>query len=321
MNQELSTINLLCVGDVILDLFLNIEHDTEFAHFDKTSNMISFLSGSKILADKIKYVPGGNANNVSVGTKRLGIESTIIVETGSDEFAEILIKYLKKENVNISHLLQNPNSTATFSLNLFYGAERIIFIHHVKREHNIDLATVVPQNIFLTSMGQTWQPIYEKILDLKIKNNAKLFFNPGSQQLDDGVKTFQNVLNRTDIIFVNKEEAEKITLGKVINSNINDLLKNVQKSGPKNVCITDGKNGSYFLDEKGNFYSQVALEGEIVNKTGAGDAFTSGFLSAYLKGKDIKTAMHWGALNSKSVMSHVGAQTGLLKLAEIETQN
>ena len=320
-NQQTLTeqIELLCVGDVTLDIFLHIEKESEFVKFDASSNLLSFLSGSKIMADKVSYLPGGNANNVAVGTKRLGINSEIIAETGSDEFSDILIHHLKNANVNISHLYQNPSASATFSVNLFYINEKIIFIHHVIREHNLDLENLNPKNIFLTSVGENWESLYQKTLSLKKTTNAKLFFNPGSHQLIKGAESFKDVLTLTDILFVNKEEAEKILFDKINNSQINDLLNGIKKTGVKNVCITDGARGAYFLDEKDNFYSQDAISSKIINKTGAGDAFTSGFLGAYLKSNDIKTCLKWGSLNSKSVMEKVGAQTGLLQLEQMES--
>lgn len=322
-NKSLNTkkIELLCVGDVILDIFLHIENESAFVKFDASSNMLSFLSGSKIMTNKVSYLPGGNANNIAVGTKRLGINSEILAETGSDEFSEIIANYLKNENIDISHLYQNPNASATFSVNLFYVNEKIIFIYHIKREHLFNLENLNPKNIFLTSVGETWENLYKNILSLKQKTNAKLFFNPGSHQLEKGVTSFKYIISFTDIIFINKEEAEKILFDKIAKSKIDDLLNGIKKIGAKNVCITDGARGAYFLDKNGNFYHQAATQGEIINKTGAGDAFTSGFLSAYLKSKDIKTCLKWGNLNSKSVMEKVGAQTGLLRIEQMELKN
>lgn len=309
---------LLCVGDLILDLFLHIEKESDCATFDKTSNLISFLAGAKIMTDKVNFLPGGNANNVSVGCSRLGIKTAIMAETGNDEFSEILSKNLKKEKVNTKLILQT-NSSATFSVNLFYINEKIVFIHHVKRNHDISFKNVNFKNIFLTSVGEIWEPFYEKVLSFTKTNKANLFFNPGSHQLEKGISSFRNILPFVKIIFINKEEAEKIVFGDFKNTDIKILLPEIKKMGPENVCITDGANGAYFLDSNFVFYySNVLKIDNIINKTGAGDAFTAGFLSAYLKSEGIKTCLNWGSLNSKAVMEKIGAQTGLLKLKDLE---
>ena len=82
--------------------------------------------------------------------------------------------------------------------------------------------------------------------------------------------------------------------------------------GARSVVITDGKNGSSAIDEKGKIYSFGVLPANVVQKTGAGDAYTSGFLAAYTQGKDIEGAMRWGAANAASVIQEIGAQKGLL---------
>jgi sugar/nucleoside kinase (ribokinase family) len=47
-------------------------------------------------------------------------------------------------------------------------------------------------------------------------------------------------------------------------------------------------------------------------RTGAGDAFTSTFVAALIKGSNIEGALQWAPINSMSVVQYVGAQEGLL---------
>ncbi|MBI2034767.1 MAG: hypothetical protein HYT11_03500, partial [Candidatus Levybacteria bacterium] len=86
----------------------------------------------------------------------------------------------------------------------------------------------------------------------------------------------------------------------------------------KIVVITDGKDGSFAIDKNGKMYACPITEAEVVEKTGAGDAYASGFLSGTLAGHDIKTCMQWGTVNSASVIGKVGAEPGLLTREEIE---
>lgn len=58
---------------------------------------------------------------------------------------------------------------------------------------------------------------------------------------------------------------------------------------------------------------------EPVDRTGAGDSFSSTFTSAIILGYDIKTALAWGPINSMSVVQYIGAQKGLLTREQIET--
>jgi len=96
------------------------------------------------------------------------------------------------------------------------------------------------------------------------------------------------------------------------------ILKSFKSLGPKNVVITDGTNGSYALDSDSNFFHQEIVASETVETTGAGDAYAAAFFAAFISNKPIQECMRWGALNSSSVIEHIGAQEGLLTLEEME---
>jgi sugar/nucleoside kinase (ribokinase family) len=51
----------------------------------------------------------------------------------------------------------------------------------------------------------------------------------------------------------------------------------------------------------------------VVDRTGAGDAFGSGFLSQWAQGKSLKDAVIFASANSTSVVSQVGAKAGILQ--------
>ena len=133
-----------------------------------------------------------------------------------------------------------------------------------------------------------------------------------------------DILERTDYLFVNKEEAEEILYGKEVNlgSNgtkaIEKLLYGLKSLGAKNVIITDSNKGSYLCDAENNAYSIGTVSSNIVEKTGAGDAYTAGFLAAILNGVSSKEAMIWGSVNAASVIQKVGAEEGLLTKQELE---
>jgi len=95
-----------------------------------------------------------------------------------------------------------------------------------------------------------------------------------------------------------------------------ELLLAVGKLGPKIVVITDGNNGSYVGDGK-LFVRAGVLPVDAYERTGAGDAFGSGALSAIIKGKSFEEALTWGTVNSASVIGYMGAQRGLLRTEEI----
>ena len=100
-------------------------------------------------------------------------------------------------------------------------------------------------------------------------------------------------------------------------NHIPELLEHLRELGPKIVVITDGQKGSYAYDGAKKYYLNI-FDAPIVERTGCGDAFGSGFTAALAYGGDVKEAMRWGNVNASGVIQYVGAQKGLYTREEIE---
>jgi sugar/nucleoside kinase (ribokinase family) len=155
-------------------------------------------------------------------------------------------------------------------------------------------------------------------LEFKKTHDVKLAFNPGTIQLEKRGKLFMDALEKTDYLFVNKQEAQEILYGKeltLIKENDNQmkkLLYGLKGLGAKNIIVTDGDNGSFVQTENNEFFNLGIMTTEVVEKTGAGDAYTAGFLAALLNGQPVGEAMRWGTLDAASVVQRIGAEEGLL---------
>jgi len=101
------------------------------------------------------------------------------------------------------------------------------------------------------------------------------------------------------------------------NVNMKDLLTGIRNIGPKVAIITNGPDGTYASDG-GRFVHMPIVDAPVVERTGAGDAFGSGFLGAYMAGKSLDEGLKWGTVNSASVLGYVGPQAGLLNKEQIE---
>ena len=301
--------DVVCVGNAKIDTFLTLHDATANLRFLKETNELCIKFGEKITVDKAEIMLGGNAANVAVGVSRLGLKTALVAEIGVDEFAQKIINTLSIENVDTSSVLQTEGQQSSFSTIINFKKERTIFSEHVKRNHDFRFENISARWVYLTSLGDEWRNAYDDTLNFVNGNKCCLAFNPGTLQIEQGLGNIENVMSVTQVLFVNREEAEKILN---TNSVIEELLRNLQKLGPKIVVITDGENGSFAIDEKGNVYKKGVVKTEVIEKTGAGDAYSSGFLSALINNKSITDAMNLGARNSASVIGKVGAQAGLL---------
>jgi ribokinase len=310
--------DVVCIGNAKIDTFLTLHEANEHLRLIKESNELAIKFGEKIEIEKAELLLGGNAANVSVGTSRLGLNTALITEIGKDEFAQRIISNLKSENVNVLNILQTEGQQSSFSTIINYKGERTIFSEHVEREHNFNFENIETKWVYLTSLGKKWQNAYDKTINFVKKTGANLAFNPGTLQISEGKESISLALLAAKLLFVNKEEAEEL-LGLLHGQkNIEELIVELQKLGPQIVVITDGKNGSFAIDGKGNISKENIIDVDVVEKTGAGDAYSSGFLSALINNASIKDSMKWGTKNATSVILKIGAQSGLLRKSDFE---
>lgn len=306
--------DVLCVGSATVDLFLVIDPQNPHFRFSETTNEMSVHLGDKIVFENAQFEIGGNACNVSVGLKKLGVNSSLMAEVGDDEFSQKITSGLQEAGVDTS-LLKKKEGQSCFSVILNYQGDRVIFTENTQKEHDFSFDNISSKWIYLTSLGGNWENIYQKVSDFVKNTGAKLVLNPGASQIDKGPSSFSYILPQTEVLIVNKEEAEEIVGSQ---SDVQNLLTELKKLGPKIVVITDGENGSYVLSENGENLSHESSKSPSLSKTGAGDAYSSGFLAALVLGKNLQDAMDWGTKNAGSVVGKIGAQRGLLTREEIE---
>jgi sugar/nucleoside kinase (ribokinase family) len=167
-----------------------------------------------------------------------------------------------------------------------------------------------------TSIPEEWEDAYKKVLNYAKEKSVPIAFSPGTRQIEDKNETTIEVVKNSKYYFSNREEAAKI-LG-IDKEDIKKLLQDLKALGPDAVSITDGPKGAYAIDNSGTCFYIEPSPNEGKEKTGAGDAYATGFLAAMLSGQNVQTAMKWGCLNSGGVMQHVGAQNGLLTKKQLE---
>lgn len=308
--------NVLVVGSSVVDLFLEIE---DKSHIETNGENISLKLGDKIPVNIKKLTLGGDGANISVGLKRLSVNTTFFTFLGKDLFSREMEETIKKENVEL--IAEREGEKSSLSMILDFDTDRIIFSHRELRDHNFCYKEEkLPDFIYLASIGERWENAYEKVLSFAKNNNIPVGFTPGSPQLKQNSNNLINALKSSKIVFLNREEAEKILRFQNISysNDIKDILLKAKTLGMEILSITDGTDGSYISDNNGNFYFIKSFGENAVERTGAGDAYTSGFLSHYLLGYEIPEGMRRGCFNAHSVVLKTGAQDGLLTKDEME---
>lgn len=313
----MDNLDLLSIGDASIDVFMTPMESETLCQIDTKECFIAFSYGDKIPVKNLEFSVGGNAANNAVGTTRLGVKTGIVLTLGDDNVGNLIVERLRQEEVDMTFAIQQPSTSSNYSTVINYSGERTIFTYHAPRSYEFPVQLPVTSWVYLTSMGESFKAFYNHFVDWLKKNpTIKLAFNPGSWQLRAGVKGIGDVLSLTYLLFVNREEAEKLSGFGDSQGKEKELLLAVSKLGPKLVVVTDGANGSFITDGT-KFVKAGVLPVDAYERTGAGDAFGSGALSALIKGKSLEEALIWGTLNSASVIGYVGPQRGLIKEIEM----
>ncbi|PIR42419.1 hypothetical protein CO058_02455 [candidate division WWE3 bacterium CG_4_9_14_0_2_um_filter_35_11] len=317
MTAKLSSVH--CIGHVTLDTFFELDGADITCDLGSKECKVSFGFGAKVPVKNVRYGVGGGASNVAVGLRKLGIQTYLHSAVGNDPKGIDIKNELDQLGVDLTHLKADGFPTDQSAI-LSYFKERTIFTYSQDRKisFNVDFA----EYIFLSSVGGDVSDLYKQVIMLAKKTPSPiLFLNPGSKELKNSRNNILDIINYTDYLICNLEEARMIvdpSLSKT-QIEITDLLDILIQKGADNVVLTDGINGS-FAHIGGQFLVVPAHEVEVVEKTGAGDAFATGFISGIIHGVSALDAMRRGAVNSAGVITKLGAQNGLLDLSEMESK-
>lgn len=307
--------DVVTIGDSTIDMFLEIDEATLHCNVKTNDCQLCFNYSEKIPITGAHQSIGGNAANVAVGAQKLGLHTAIMTEVGDDINGLLIADDLKKMGVDTRYLRVCKGKETRYAVVLNYKSERTILSYHAPRTYKL---STLPKTklIYFSSLGKTFERTQDRVLAYKKKHPGTILAcNPGSYQYNEGIKKTREILPFVDILFVNKEEAEKLTQK---NAAIPELIHSLHKKGVKLAVITDGEKGSY-VSEGSQIYMMPCFPVKPTSRTGAGDAYASGFISARLKGYSIIDSMRWGTANAAGVIQQFGGQAGLLTIKQINS--
>ncbi len=310
--------DLITIGDIGTDAFIRLKEASLHCNIKKEDCEICLKFASKIPYESVTVIPaGGNGANVATGSTKLGLKVAIISNIGDDENGQDVIESLNKIPIETKLIKKNIGVASNYNYVLWYENDRTILVKHENFRYELPEFTP-PKWIYLTSLGEDsidMQHAVARYLDEHPE--TKLAFSPGTMQVRAGYEKLSDIYKATEIYFSNKEEA--MTILKTTDTDVRKLAEGIKALGPKTVVITDSLNGAYALVEgKLWFAPTFPNEGDLVERTGAGDSFASAYLSATFLGLPASQALAWGSANSASVVGQIGPHAGLLTREKIE---
>jgi ribokinase len=290
------------LGGVAMDLILRTER------FPKPDE--------NILAKDIIELPGGSAANVAVGLARLGVKSGFMGKVGDDRYGRMLLEDFKMEGVDVRNFYIKKNARTAFTIIAVNDrGERIIF--------SVGGASLLedPREInerYLKSSKFLYIGLSFPEVALKAIEYAEEAGIPKLLCLEETYSLWEKssilkLVARADFVSVNKREAAEFTNCK----NVYSCGKKLLSYGPKAVIVTLGKRGCV-VGRRGGFKKIPAFKTQVVDTTGAGDAFHAGLIFGLLKNMDLADAAKIGNLAAAIKIRHLGARTGMPKKSELE---
>lgn len=311
--------DLISFGDITIDAFIRLKDARVNCDINDENCMLCVKFGQKIPFESVTEIFAvGNGPNAAVAALRLGVNATLVANVGKDRNGEDCIATLVKEGMNPEYIRAHEGIKTNYHYVLQYEAERTILIKHEEYPYALPQFVEPPKWFYLTSLPLQTLEYQLAIARYAKQNGVKLAFQPGTFQIQLGKKKLAEVYQASEIFFCNKEESQRI-LGTPDEHDLKKLLAGIRALGPKIAVVTDGRNGSYLMDDSGAYHVPMYPDpAPPVSRTGAGDAAASTTVSYLIKGLEPKEALLRGLINSAFVVQKVGAQTGLLQEKEVE---
>lgn len=311
---------MLAIGDTVIDEFIRLKDARVNCDINDEHCMLSVRFGDKVPFEFTEKIIGvGNSANAAVACARLSVPTALRVHVGADDNGALCIDTFKKEGIDTSLVVAEEGKKTNYHFVLWYESERTILIKHESFSYILPEMPAPPKWIYLSSLGEGTIPYQMSIAQYVAANpSIKMAFQPGTFQIKQGSDALRPLYECSYIVFCNKQEAQ--TILKTQDSDVRKLLEGLRALGPKIAVITDGRGGSYGIDENGAAWHAPMYPDPKppLERTGAGDATAATTVAYLLRGLSIQEALLRGHINSMSVVQEIGAQKGLLSPEKIE---
>lgn len=329
--------DVISIGTATRDIFLTspffkVVRDAE--HLKKngfpTGEAQCFTLGGKVEIDKPIFTTGGGATNAATTFARQELKTAALVKIGEDKEGEDIVSEMAKEKISAFAVKDKNKGTAYSTILLSEAGERTILVYRgASGDLTIDeipfkkikskWAYIAPSNIDFSAMG--------KIFDYLHESGTLIAFNPSKYYIELGIAQLRPFLEKSKALILNREEASYLT--GVDYQNEREIFKKIDEITPGIVVMTDGPNGVMVSDGANIYQAGIFKDQKVIDRTGAGDAFGSGFVAGLAHKREncekglcqidnIDYAIRLASANATSVVEKIGAKAGILTKEEFE---
>lgn len=323
--------DVITIGSATRDAFYKVNFPIIKWSKTPSRKAYSLPLGEKLEAQDIYFTIGGNACNASVTFARQGFKVAAVGKIGDDLAGEDVLERLEKEGVDIRLIARTKEKPTAYSTLLLQNGERTILSYHGASDtftlRDLRLAKMKSKWWYVSLAGESDKMLLP-LLRFARKNNVAVGFNPSGHHLRHRRSDVLKSLKHFSFLVMNDEEASMIT--GVPWRREKDVFKKLDALTPGILAVTSGRGGVTVSDGRRIYKAGIFKEKKLIDRTGAGDAFGSGFAAGLLrrgitfknigaaKQQDVCYAIHLATANATSVVEHIGATEGVLTKREFE---
>jgi ribokinase len=293
-------IDLFTIGRVYVDIQYFVD---ELPQPNKAGEILEIYQGC-----------GGCPGNVAVAASRLGLTTAVCAMVGSDVYGTRYIEQLKRENVDVSPMRQDPEKPTGMSVILMdaqgipaivrrLGANTELFFDDVDADRLL-------QAKWLHMAAASNPSVLEEASTLAKENGIVTSFDPGRSMSRKGYQALKTIWDNTDVVIVNREEAGNlvdITYDRLNFAEITEKL--VATIGEDRVYILKGGPEAVYARSHDDAFFEDPFDVEVVDTLGAGDAFDAGVITGLLGGQPLRASVVYGNAVAALKIGRKGTQS------------
>jgi len=302
--------DVICIGAALIDIVANVERFP--------------IDDDEVFVSYLQLLSGGAAANTAYICAKFGLRVAFIGKLGSnDEFGKKIITDFDKVSLDTSLIKYSKDyNTGLAYVALNKSGERRIFAYsgaanNLSSNDIIKEEIVKAKIIFLSSL-MNLEP-FEKASRIAKIYNIPVILNPGMLIIEQGFNNIKTLLENVDILILSKREFHfllHLRDDKIIKPEFENKAKKIFKLGVKFVIITMGKDGALIINSKKSELIKAIEVLQVVDTTGAGDAFSAGFLYGFrhnisFKFEDIIKSVKIGNFIAGNCIQKLGAKNGI----------
>ncbi|HSD50617.1 MAG TPA: PfkB family carbohydrate kinase [Candidatus Methylomirabilis sp.] len=273
---------------------------------------------------ELRRQPGGSAANTVYALAKLGMTTGYVGAVGDDAEGRALVADLTSVGVDTRRVAVKPDVPSGLVRAIADSTHRSLYVYpganDLLSRSDVHLSYLSRARVLhLTSFVNPRQLALQGWAVRRLPPSIQISFSPGSIYAERGIAALRTILVRTTVLFVNGDEARRITGRKDLHSAADTLLR----LGCRTVVITLGagqpapsakKVRAACLVTDGRVEEVVPpiVRGRrVVDSVGAGDAFAAGFLFGFLRDRELRDCAHLGQLVASCSLRAAGARVGL----------